>query len=289
MVSREAGGKLVSRSRVAEWEEPRHPDGFANSKYPTSSHSATRNPHRDPLRRTADLGRLRRRRDDQLAARAARCADPGQRAVGGQQHGAHDRRDREHPSPASAVSSSVSLTPPRRSAGIASTGSARTTANTSTLTAVSAVTMAAGGSPARTSIRYCSAAPTAPPPGAIFASAPPASCDVITGRQRSARNATYWSAHTHASVAAWSAGHGGQRREREAPDVAPGAEHLDEAREHEIDRDTGDREPEDRPAEPARLALRRSISAATSVCASIACSTRSPSVSACGERGLRRR
>src|SRR6478735_1495584 len=25
MVSREAGGKLVSRSRVAEWEEPRHP------------------------------------------------------------------------------------------------------------------------------------------------------------------------------------------------------------------------------------------------------------------------
>src|SRR6187431_22430 len=25
MVSREAGGMLVSRSRVAEWEEPRHP------------------------------------------------------------------------------------------------------------------------------------------------------------------------------------------------------------------------------------------------------------------------
>src|SRR3954452_10487406 len=50
MSDREAGGK-VSRSRVAEWEEPRHPGTASQeSKYPTSSHSATQNPLCAPLR-----------------------------------------------------------------------------------------------------------------------------------------------------------------------------------------------------------------------------------------------
>ena len=42
-------------------------------------------------------------------------------------------------------------------------------------------------------------------------------------------------------------------------DVAPRAEHLDQAREDEIDRHAGDDEPEDRPAQPARLALVRPL------------------------------
>src|SRR5438105_822286 len=50
MSDREAGGQ-VSRSRVAEWEEPRHPGTASQeAKYPTSSHSATQNPHCDPHR-----------------------------------------------------------------------------------------------------------------------------------------------------------------------------------------------------------------------------------------------
>ena len=48
MSDREAEGE-VSRSRVAEWEEPRHPGTASHeAKYPTSSHSATQNPHRAP-------------------------------------------------------------------------------------------------------------------------------------------------------------------------------------------------------------------------------------------------
>src|SRR4051812_13265656 len=48
MSDREAGGE-VSRSRVAEWEEPRHPGTASQeAKYPTSSHSATQNPLCDP-------------------------------------------------------------------------------------------------------------------------------------------------------------------------------------------------------------------------------------------------
>src|SRR4051812_41879768 len=39
----------VSRSGVAEWEEPRHPGTASHkAKYPTTPHSATRNPHGVP-------------------------------------------------------------------------------------------------------------------------------------------------------------------------------------------------------------------------------------------------
>src|ERR1700754_4608230 len=48
MSDREAGGE-VSRSRVAEWEEPRHPGTASqDAKYPTTSHSATPNPKSVP-------------------------------------------------------------------------------------------------------------------------------------------------------------------------------------------------------------------------------------------------
>src|SRR5262245_27809415 len=50
------GGKAVSRSGVAEWEEPRHPGTASQeAKYPTTPHSATSNPHSVPLRLDADV------------------------------------------------------------------------------------------------------------------------------------------------------------------------------------------------------------------------------------------
>ena len=108
------------------------------------------------------------------------------------------------PRPANAVCESVSFTPPRSSAGMASTGIASSIANTSTLIAVSAVTVAAGWAPERTRILYCSAEPTAPPPGATLASPLPASCDVITARQRGPCSVTNCNAHSDASDAACS-------------------------------------------------------------------------------------
>ena len=88
--------------------------------------------------------------------------------------------------------------------GTARTGSPSTAAKTSRLTAVRPETMVAGRAPACTSMRYCSAAPTAPPPGAIFDSALPASCEAITGGHVWARMATCCSAHRQASVASCS-------------------------------------------------------------------------------------
>ena len=70
---------------------------------------------------------------------------------------------------------------------------------------MSALTVARAGSPARTSIRYWSAAPTGPPPGATFASALLASWEAITGRHRRARSATRCRSHRHAIAATWSA------------------------------------------------------------------------------------
>ena len=49
-------------------------------------------------------------------------------------------------------------------------------------------------------MRYCSAAPIAPPPGAIFASALPASCELTTAGHDGPRIARCWSAHRHASA-----------------------------------------------------------------------------------------
>ena len=73
-------------------------------------------------------------------------------------------------------------TPPRRIAGIARIGIASTTAKTSRFVAVSPATARRPGRPAWTSMRYWSAAPSAPPPGAILASALPASGQLTTAR-----------------------------------------------------------------------------------------------------------
>ena len=53
--------------------------------------------------------------------------------------------------------------------------------------------------PASTSIRYWTAAPTAPPPGAIFDIALPASWEVITGGQCRVRTASRCKAHSDPS------------------------------------------------------------------------------------------
>ena len=55
--------------------------------------------------------------------------------------------------------------------------------------------------PDSTSIPYWSAAPAAPPPGTTRANALPASCEEITGPQRSVRRQTRWSSHMHARLA----------------------------------------------------------------------------------------
>ena len=95
-------------------------------------------------------------------------------------------------------------TEPRMNVGIANTGRARTMANVRRLTAVRADTASACRTPAWTSMRYCRAAPIAPPPGATLASALPASCEAMTGRHARMRRARRWSSHRHASEAPWS-------------------------------------------------------------------------------------
>ena len=94
--------------------------------------------------------------------------------------------------------------PPRRIAGSPNTGRASTTASVSTLAAVNPEAACPGGVPAATSMRYCIAAPTAPPPGAILASELLASWEAITGRQAGAWIAIRCSHQVHASAAAWS-------------------------------------------------------------------------------------
>ncbi len=106
--------------------------------------------------------------------------------------------------PTIAISSRSRLTPPRMNAGIASTGIASTTPNVSRLTAVSADATDAEGTPDWTSMRNCSAAPMAPPPGAILLMALPASCDRTTGDQRLTCSASRWSTHRQASAQACS-------------------------------------------------------------------------------------
>ena len=54
---RSRSGREVSRSRVAEWEEPRHPGTASQeAKYPTSPHSATQNPHAPHIGSSSCIG-----------------------------------------------------------------------------------------------------------------------------------------------------------------------------------------------------------------------------------------
>ena len=99
-----------------------------------------------------------------------------------------------------------------------------TTANTSTFTAVSAVAVTSPASPERTSIRYCSAAPTAPPPGTTLAIALLDSCALTTGDHARTRSVSRCSAHRHALAAACStsmaASHAGEMSFRSFADPA---------------------------------------------------------------------
>ena len=87
-------------------------------------------------------------------------------------------------------------------AGIARIGIASTAASVRMFAAVRPPTIRGCRSPDSTSIRYCSAAPTAPPPGATFEIALPASCEVTIGDQTRTCSVSRCSAVMQARVAA---------------------------------------------------------------------------------------
>ena len=174
-------------------------------------------------------------------------ADPGQRAVGREQH-ARRRRWPRRRSPARPPRSPAASrsTEPRSSAGIASTGSASTTANTSRLTAVSADTVAAGGKPGLHEHPVLQRRAQRAAAGRDLRQRVARQLGVITGPPVRAPAARRAAAPTGRRASELQRGHRRQRAGREARDVAPGAEHLEDRREHEVQRDAGDGEPEDR-------------------------------------------
>ena len=133
-------------------------------------------------------------------------------------------------------------------------------------------------------MRYCSAAPIAPPPGAILASELPASWEAITGRQAGAWIAIRCSHHVHASAAAWRTAMTASQPGAQLDDLTPGPEHVEHRRRDEVERYGADHEPEGGAPQRTRsagLALLRSAaprssSAARSERCSSAASTRSP-------------
>ena len=161
--------------------------------------------------------------------------------------------------PPNVASTRSRLTPPRTIAGTASTGRTRTAAKVSRFTAVMPATERPRSKPASTSIRYWSAAPTAPPAGATLASAPPASWEAITGRQRLVWRAVRWRLHRQTSVAASSAAIAASHCGIDPGEAVGGAEDLDEARRDQVERDARDAQPEEgapkaRPLRPAGFA-----------------------------------
>ena len=105
------------------------------------------------------------------------------------------------PASAARVRCGSTATPPS-TAGSASSGRASSVPNRSSDEAVIPEAAAAAGTPPRTSIEYCSAPEAATPPGTMRPNAFDASCDVITGPQRSARTARCWTPHMHAKLPA---------------------------------------------------------------------------------------
>ena len=83
-------------------------------------------------------------------------------------------------------------------AGTASSGIASRIPNTSSDEAVIPDAAAAAGTPPRASIAYCIAPAAATPPGTMRPKAFDASCELITGPQRSLRTAIFWIAHMQA-------------------------------------------------------------------------------------------
>ena len=141
--------------------------------------------------------------------------------------------------------------------GTARTGSPSTAAKTSRFTAVRPETTVAGRAPACTSMRYCSAAPTAPPPGATFESALPASCEAITGGHACGADGHVLQRPQAGQRRELQRGHRAQPAGAELAEVLPGGEEVEEAREDEVQRDRRDRQPDGPLHEaPARGRLR---------------------------------
>ena len=208
--------------------------------------------------------------------------DQGQRAVGGhapRRRGrrARRRRPRRRSSPRRSVALDRAADDAPGSPGPAARGRRR---RSSRFAAVSAADGVRAVTPASTSIRYCSAPPTAPPPGAIFDSALPASCEVTTAATRppAARGAAAptgrrTAANWATAISREPARRRGRRRRRPSR----------RRRSRSARRGTATR-----PSARARCtcaaaagrrrfcASPRSISPSTSVCSSMARSTRSP-------------
>ena len=94
---------------------------------------------------------------------------------------------------------------PVRIAGRASSGRASRVAKTTSADAVMPDAAAAEGTPARTSIEYCTAPTVAAPPGTTLPKELAASCERITGRHRSVRTASRRIPHAQAKLPTWSA------------------------------------------------------------------------------------
>jgi hypothetical protein len=92
---------------------------------------------------------------------------------------------------------------PATSAGSASTGSDASAPSRRTDPAVSPVAIAVCARPACASIRYCSAAAAAAPPGTIRPIAPLASCETATGNQAGRWSARRCSAQRQTQPATW--------------------------------------------------------------------------------------
>ena len=203
-------------------------------------------------------------------------------AVAREQQRADREQDDEH-APARPAPPRAGCADHRRrtmSAGTASTGIPRTTANVSRFAAVRPATARARSTPDCTSIRYWSAAPIAPPPGATLDRALPASCEAITGLQ-AVDSARRCRAQRQVRAAACRAAIAGEPGRRDLPEVLPRAEDLDHARGDQVEGHAGEGEPEHRAPQAAGAATAcsrspRSISSSTFARSSIARSTRSP-------------
>ena len=125
--------------------------------------------------------------------------------------------------------------------------------------------------PAATSIRYCSAPPITPPPGATFASALPASCDVTIGRQARAVQRHALQRPEAGERGCLQRHHAGEPADPHALEIVPRAERRQQARHHEVERDAGDRSPAQRIS--SRRRGRASQLRARSACSSARCST----------------
>ena len=172
------------------------------------------------------------------------------------------------------------LTPPRRIAGTASTGMARTTAKTSRLAAVRPGDRAVGGQPGLDEHPVLQRGAERAAAGRDLRQRVARQLRADDGRPRRPAHGQVLERPQARERQRLQAGHRGQPPRGQLVEVVPRAEDVDQARRDEVERDAGHREPEHGPAQPAArggsAASPRSISCSTSARWSIARSTRSP-------------